>query len=54
MATLTLGLEQKAVIAAKEAFDKAYVDTLLKGFPKEVAYTVAKEKGKLAYEEACK
>jgi hypothetical protein len=51
MATLTLGIDQKAAIAAKKAFDEEYHYTLSLGLEKPSAYELAKIAGLKAYEK---
>jgi len=51
MATLTLGIDQKAAIAAKQAFDEEYQYTLSLGLEKSAAYELAKIAGLKAYEQ---
>jgi hypothetical protein len=51
MATLTLGTDQKAVLAAKKAFDEKYSYLMHVGIDKGIAYELAKIAGKKAYDE---
>lgn len=52
MATLTLNIDQKAQMAAKEAFDKEYADCIAAGMSKEEATSWAQDIGAEAYDKA--
>jgi hypothetical protein len=49
MATLTLDIEEKAMLAAKEAFDAEYKKSISEGMTKFEATTKAKAAGSKAY-----